>query len=353
VPILADHLDAVIGVDTHTDTHSASLLSPLGVELAALTVPATSKGYAQLLDFALAHAPGPRLAWAIEGTRSHGVGLTRVLHQAGQQVIEAGRPRRASARITGKSDPLDAQHAARTALATTCHRIPRADGIREALRTLLVTRGTTRSARVAAVNTFKALILTAEEPLRAKLRDATTFQQLRRAAALRVPAGSMAQARVHIEQIRCLARRVIEYDRELCENERQLRELVTALMPVLLEQPGVGAITAAQLLVSWSHSGRCRSKAAFARLAGVAPLEASSGRVVRHRLSRHGDRQLNKALHTIALVRLRSHSVTCAYAARRRVEGKSDREIRRCVKRALARSLFRLMERNADALDKT
>jgi transposase len=136
-------------------------------------------------------------------------------------------------------------------------------------------------------------------------------------------------------------------------NEDQLRDLVVTVMPDLLDQSGVGAITAAQLLVSRSRQGRCRSKAAFARLAGVAPWEASSGRIVRHRLSRHGARQLNKALHTIALVRPRSHPATCAYAARRRAEGKSDREIRRCLKRTLARSLFRLMERSAEGLDKT
>jgi transposase len=226
VPILADAIDAVIGVDTHTDTHSASLLTPLGVELAALTVPATPEGYAQLLDFALTHAPGPRLIWAIEGTRSHGVGLARALGPAGQQVIEAGRPRRVTAPVTGKSDPLDARYAARTALASCPHRIPRADGIREALRLLLVTRGTTRAARVAAVNTVKALILTAEEPVRDKLRHRTTFQQLRRAAVLRIPADAAVAQRVRIEQIRRLARRVLDYDRELRENEDQLRDLV-------------------------------------------------------------------------------------------------------------------------------
>jgi transposase len=125
----------------------------------------------------------------------------------------------------------------------------------------------------------------------------------------------------------------------------QLDRLVARLAPCLLGELGVGALTAAQLLVSWSHPGRVRSEAAFAMLAKVAPLEASSGRVTRHRLNRAGDRQLNRALHVIALTRLRQDPNTQRYVARRRAEGKSDKEIRRCLKRILARKLFRLMQR--------
>jgi transposase len=155
--------------------------------------------------------------------------------------------------------------------------------------------------------------------------------------------------RATVRALRLTAQRVLAAHAEAEALEKELRVLVEAAAPVLLAQPGVGPITAAQLLVSWSHPGRLRSEAAFAMLAGVAPIEASSGQVVRHRLNRGGDRQLNRALHTIVVARLRDDPATRAYAARRRSEGKSARDIRRCLKRAVARQLFRLLERQAAA----
>ena len=147
--------------------------------------------------------------------------------------------------------------------------------------------------------------------------------------------------------VKQLARRIAALDSELADNKQQLTELVVALMPVLLDQTGIGPISAAQLIVSWSHPGHCRSEAAFASLAGIAPLEASFGRVTRHQLSRFGDRQLNPALHTITIARARYDTRTQQYITRRGTEGKSDAEICRCIKRHLARSLFRLLERTA------
>jgi transposase len=127
-------------------------------------------------------------------------------------------------------------------------------------------------------------------------------------------------------------------------DEARVERLVAAIAPWLLELAGVGPISAAQVLVSWSHAGRLRSEAAFAALAGVNPSPASSGQVTRHRLNRGGDRQLDRALHTIVLARLRDDPSSRAYAARRRSQGKSTRDIRRCLKRAVARQLFKLLE---------
>ena len=145
-------------------------------------------------------------------------------------------------------------------------------------------------------------------------------------------------------EMRRLATHIGAWDKELRASKDRLRQLVAQVMPVLLEQPGVGPMSAAQLLVSWSHPGRCRSEAAFAALAGVSPLQASSGKITRHRLNRFGDRELNRALHVITNWRILHHPATNRYLTRRRAEQKTDPEIRRCLKRYAARQLFRLME---------
>jgi transposase len=350
--MLAKSVDAVIGVDTHTDTHTACLVDQTGRDLATVTVEATPDGYAELLAWAMRQTPGPRLVWAVEGCRSHGTGLLRVLLAGGQQVVEAGRPQRATRRPGGKSDPADALLAARTALAAAHHAQPRRDGDREALRILLVAREHANATRTAAVNVFKSLLLTGSDQLREQLRRLSTPRQTAVCARLRVNAGQPTADRVHRQTLRSLAQRIRLLDKEIRANERQLHTLVQAIMPALLAEPGVGPISAAHLLIAWSHKGRCRSEAAFAALAGVSPLEASSGRVTRHRLNRFGDRSLNRALHTIVNWRMiHDHEPTQHYLGRRRSQQKTDPEIRRCLKRYTARHLFRLMESTA-ALDK-
>src|SRR5207342_3015177 len=186
--MLADTADAVIGVDTHTDTHTACLLDRLGRQLAVITIPADHGGCRMLLAWAQRNAPGPRLAWSVEGTRSHGLGLTRYLHAHGQLVAEAGRPARASRRPGGKSDPADAARAARDALSAQRLAQPRSDGSREALRILLTARAQATTARTAAVNTLKALILGAPDDLRRQLRGLSTPRQASRCRSLRVHA---------------------------------------------------------------------------------------------------------------------------------------------------------------------
>jgi transposase len=153
--------------------------------------------------------------------------------------------------------------------------------------------------------------------------------------------------RATVRALQVTAQRVLAARREAKQLEAELRQLITVMAPVLLAQRGIGPISAAQVLISWSHPGRFRSEAAFAMLGGAAPVEASSGQVVRHRLHRGGDRQLNRALHTIVMIRQTHHGPTRAYTTRRIAQGKSERDIRRCLKRTVARQLYRLPERTA------
>jgi transposase len=224
---------------------------------------------------------------------------------------------------------------------------PRQRGHREALRVLQLTRSGAVKVAADARRHLKALLVTAPEPLRAALRGGTWLVQARACAALVAEPAASVEERATVRALRLTAARALAAHAEAEVLEKELRALVKAMAPVLLVQPGVGPITAAQLLISWSHPGRLRSEAAFAMLAGVAPIEASSGRVVRHRLNRGGDRQLNRALHTIVMIRQSYHQTTKAYTTRRTAEGRSEREIRRCLTRAVARQLYRLLERTA------
>jgi transposase len=239
---------------------------------------------------------------------------------------------------------LDALRAAREALACDHQVMPRRRGDREALRVLLATRHSACRVKVSTINQLKALIVGAPEELRAELRGLGTKQQVRRCARLRERPTRSLEHRMTIRALRCTALRIQLLAGEAALLRGELERLVAAIAPWLLELSGVGPISAAQVLVSWSHAGRLRSEAAFAALAGANPIPASSGQVTRHRLNRGGDRQLNRALHTIVLARLRDDPCSRAYAARRTAEGKSTRDIRRCLKRAVARQLFKRLE---------
>ena len=346
MPVLAEFVDGVIGVDSHRDTLAAAALSAVGGVLAQTAVRADAAGYQALLSFADAHVAGRR-CWAIEGAGSYGAGLAAVLRGRGEQVVEAGRPKRPPRRSSAKTDAIDAVRAARDALGQPPQQLAavRQRGDHQALRVLLTTRRTALAARVAAVNQLKALLVAAPEELRAELRELSTRRQIAVCAALRDRPARSLEHRMTVRALRCTARRVQALQVEADELLAELERLVAAITPWLLELVGVGPVSAAQLLVSWSYAGRFRSEAAFAALAGTSPIPACSGQVVRHRLNRSGDRQLNQALHTIALVRLRDDPETRAYAARRSIDGKSRRDIKRCLKRIIARQLFRLLER--------
>lgn len=344
----------VAGVDTHTDTHAATLIDSVGAVVAETEVPATPAGYAQLQAWAAAQVPaGQRMFWAVEGTRSHGHGLTRHLQTAGHRVVEAVKPETRHRR-RGKSDPLDATHAAEAALAierhpTARHAEPRADGVREALRILLVTRRHHTDMRTATINVFKSLLLGAGD-LRQSLRGLSTTRQVRAVQDLPEDPNADPETQVRVHALRQAAVTIRDLDRNITAADKQLRTLVQQACPGLLDLPGVGPISAATLLTVWSHHGRIHSEAAFAAIGGISPLPASSGRVIRHRLNRGGDRALNAALHTIVTTRRRmNHPPTSHYITRRTTEGLSPKEILRCLKRYTIRNLYRFLQTNTPA----
>jgi transposase len=265
----------------------------------------------------------------------------------GEWVAEIDRPKRPRGRNGAKSDALDAIRAGREALARDQLATPRQRGHREAIRVLHTTRTAIVEAGANARRQLKALIITAPEPLRDTLRGRPWRQQARACAALVAVPSDPVEHRATVRALRVTAERMLTARAEVKQLEVELRMLIMAVAPVLLAQPGIEPITAAQVLISWSHPGRFRSEAAFAMLGGAAPVEASSGQVVRHRLNRGGDRQLNRALHTIVMIRQTHHAPTRAYTTRRITEGKSERDIRRCLKRTVARQLYRLLERTA------
>ncbi len=332
----------VVGVDTHKETHSAALLDQLGGVIASTDVAANQRGYRQLLEWARCHSSCR--TWVVEGTGSYGAGLASFLARSGEVVYEGDRPQRRKRGAGGKSDQLDAIKVAREALAREHHALPRQRGNREAIRILLSTREGAVVASRQALNQLYALVVTAPEPIHQRLIRLKGEQLVTACLRLRCTAGDI-ETRVTRRVLRQVAQRIRTLQAEAADHEAELEKLVAETVPALLAEPGVGAITAAQLLVSWSHAGRIRNENAFAAMAGVAPVPASSGRVVRHRLNRQGDRRLNRALHVVALCRSSFHRPTRDYIARRTAEGKSSREIRRCLKRYLARRFFRLLQR--------
>ncbi|MFL5967974.1 MAG: IS110 family transposase [Gaiellaceae bacterium] len=342
--MLADEVDYVIGVDTHRDQHTlAVVVAPTGAVVAQTVVRASGAGYARALRFAGSHAGGVR-AWAIEGAGHYGAGLTRYLSDRGETVLEIGRHARTERRLRGKDDPLDAIRAARAGLAAETLTLPRAGQRQEALRVLLLARRSAVDVRRVALVQLRSVIVTAPEQLRDELRRLPPTQLIRRCSRFRRSQSRTANELAVVLALRSLARRIEAATSEADELEREIRQHVRALAPELLAEPGVGPIVAAQLIVSWSHKDRVRSEAAFARLAGVAPLPASSGQTIRHRLSRGGDRQLNRAIHTVILHRRQHDPATRDYIARRVADGKTTREATRVLKRYLARHLYRVMQ---------
>jgi transposase len=317
-----------IGVDTHRAAHVAVAVDRLGRRLGALEFRVDERGFEELRRFALGLGEP---AFAVEGTGSYGASLARALLADGFAVFECERPRRR--RRTEKNDLIDAELAARRLLAGEPLSLPRGGREREQLRLLLVERRSAQHARQQALNQLKAAIVTLDPPLRARLEQ-------RRPATL--ARSSLLQPQQLAPLLR-LARRIVLLERELGETDRELTELTRALCPQLLRQPGVGPLCAAQLLVSTSDPRRIRTEPAFAALAGVSPVEASSGPIKRHRLNRNGDRQLNWVLHMTALNRIRYHPETRGYYQRQLDRGKTKREAVRIVKRALARRLYRTL----------
>jgi transposase len=343
---MREHLhdvEYIVGVDTHKASYTAAVVTRAGAELESVTVTSDAFGHRKLLAFADQTAQGRRL-WAIEGTGSFGRGLTTYLLEKGEAVGEIDRPARPARRNGAKTDDLDAVRAAREALARLHLAQPRRRGLREALRVLVRTRTTAVRAKSVAICHLKSVIVTSASSLRDQLRSLSDAKLAPKCARLRTTVRQSPEHRATIAAIRSTARRILWLEAEAEDHASAIELLVKEIAPQLLEEVGVGPLTAAELVIAWSHPGRVRSEAAFAQMAGVAPIPASSGQITRYRLNRCGDRHLNCALHQIILARIFHHDETKAYYARRRAEGRTPKEVKRCLKRYLARRIFRLLE---------
>ncbi len=341
--MLAEDYDFVIGGDPDRDSIDLAVVdTATGGVRGHITDFTDGAGYQRLLAWSREHAPGRRV-WALEGTGSFAAGLVTALTAAGEDIVEITGAKRSRG---AKSDRIDAIAAARTALSREHQSAPRAQGLREALRQVMATRQAVLVSRTKAINEFKSLIVVAPEDLRSGLRGQSLLKQLEFVELLTVPVGAAVDRRVTVLMLRSIAAWIRFLLAQTAELDPELLALVKqhTAGPALLAEPGVGPVVAAQLLVSWSHRGRVRSEAAFAALAGVAPLEASSGQRTRHRLNRGGDRDLNRALHVIAITRLRCHAESRDYETKRTAQGKTHRDVRRSLKRALARRLYRRIQ---------
>ena len=338
--LVPDHLVAV-GVDTHADFHVAVAGDQLGRVLDTVTVPTTKHGYASLLAWALEH--GTVVGFGVEGTGSWGAGLARYLLSRGQRVVEVHQADRALRRRRGKSDALDAEAAMRAVLGGHVATPKRQDGTVEMIRALRVARRSAMLARIQAGNQLHGLLARAPEELRTQLRGLRTAKLATTVAAFRPGAGPpttvVGAAKVAMRE---LGRRYLALQAEINRLEEVVQPLVGEVAPGLLALPGVGPETAAALLeAAGDNPERLTSEAAFALLCGVAPLPASSGKITRHRVNPGGNRQANEALWRIVLVRMKCHLPTRAYVERRTKEGLSKPEIMRCLKRYVAREVYR------------
>ncbi len=331
-----------VGVDTHADTHVAVALDQLGARLDELTIPTTQAGYDQLEHWAT--SLGLVDAFGVEGTGSYGAELARVLRRRGYRVIEVNRPDRATRHRRGKSDPIDAEMAARAVLSRVAAGTPKhADGDAEMVRMLKMAKDSAVKTRTQALNQIKAILVTAPAQLRESLAGLSVGKLLDRCAAFE-PGELTTPTAVAQHTLRLLARRNLDLRAEVKALKADIARLAARAAPTLLGIFGVGPDGAAQILVTaGDNPQRLRSEAAFAALCGSNPIPASSGKTNRHRLNRGGDRQANATLHRIAVVRLRWHDPTQKYMARRLAEGKSKAEIMRCLKRYIAREIYQVL----------
>jgi len=334
------------GVDTHSLTHHAALVDPVGRELADREFPATPAGYEALSEWLAGF--GQLVVVGVEGTGSYGAGLARVLTAAGVRVVEVDRPDRSARRSQGKSDPLDAYAAARAAASGRAGGTPKSrDGIVESIRCLRLAQRSAIKARTQCINQIRALLVNGPADLREQMKQLPTAKMIKALARLRFGTDLADPAVACKVALRSLARRYADLNEEVKQLHHGLTELTHQAAPDLLARPGVGVQVAAQLLITaGDNPDRLGSEASFAHLAGVAPVPASSGkRQHRHRLNRGGDRAANNALYTVALSRMRYDEQTRAYVQRRTAEGLSKKDIIRCLKRAIAREMYRVLIR--------
>ncbi len=386
MPTMPPPSRVVVGVDTHKDVHAAAVVDVGGALLATASFGADREGYRALIEWAAQF--GTVLRFGIEGTGSYGRGLASAVRRHGHEVIEVARPNRQDRHRRGKSDLFDAENAARAVLAGQAEAIPKtADGAVEMIRHLKVAKDAAVKARTAAMQSLKAVLITAPAELRETLQPLPDTALLRRCAALR-PGQLTSVTAAAKYSLRAIAQRWHNLHAEITAHEQLLGRLVDQLVPRLTATIGIGPDNASQLLLALGdnparlHSeaafaklcgvcpipassprltatigigpdnasqlllalgdnpARLHSEAAFAKLCGVCPIPASSGKTVRYRLNRAGHRQANAALHRIVIVRMKYHHPTRAYVARRTTEGKTKPEIMRCLKRHIAREVW-------------
>lgn len=334
-----------VGVDTHADTHHVAVVDGVGRHLGDREFPTDPSGYRNLLDWV--RGVGQVQAVGVEGTGAYGAQLARVLSAAGLRVVEVNRPDRVSRRANGKSDPLDAYAAAQAVVSGRATTTPKSrDGIVESIRCLRVARRSAIKAKTQCINQIRGILITGPTDLREQMKPLGTAALVRALTKLRPATDLTSPAAATKRALRSLARRHSALAEEIKELDTVLTELTAIAAPGLLAKTGVGAEVAGQLLVTaGDNPERLRTEASFAHLTGVAPIPASSGRTMRHRLNRGGDRGANNALHTIAVVRLKYDERTRAYAQRRTAEGLSSKDIMRCLKRAIAREIYHELTR--------
>ena len=333
------------GVDTHLDVHVAAALDSIGGLLGVESFPATARGYRSLLEWLSSFGTVTKVG--VEGTGAYGAGLARFLAGAGVEVLEVDRPNRQARRQKGKSDPADAVEAARGVLSGRATGTPKTrDGSVEAIRVLLVAKRSARQCRLRTLHQMRQLSYTAPDQVRERLKGLSTADLVAETAALRPR--PKANGVVHATEVALasLGRRALELQEEADHLDALLARLVEKTAPTLLGVYGVGTDTAAVLLVAaGDNPQRLRSEAAFAQLCGVAPIEASSGKVKRYRLNRGGNREANQALWRIVMTRLSFEPRTRDYMARRTKEGRSKKEVIRILKRYVAREVYRQLPR--------
>jgi transposase len=353
---MTNHTQMVVaGVDAHTDEHHVAVVDAQGRLLGATAFPTSSSGYAQLIEWVRSHGEVTRIG--VESTGAYAAGLVRALREQAIDIVEVNQPHAHAHQRLGKSDAIDAELAARAALSGTAAAVPKdTGGIVEAIRQLSIVRAGALKARTAALQQLDDLIITAPQGLRDALSQRRTLKA--RAALCRRLRPETRRLHEPLQAakfaLRDLARRIERLEREAVELDEQLERLVTAAAPRTVALYGVGTQSASQLLVTAGENiDRLRGEAAFARICGTAPIEASSGRTNRHRLDFGGDRQANRALHMIAVCRLRHCERTQAYARRRAAEGLSKREVLRCLKRYIARQTYQTLRDDLAALSRT
>ena len=343
--------DVIVGVDTHKDQHIAIAIDGLGGLLdQAKQVVASIDGYEEMLTWA--RSLGNVHAFGVEGCGSYGLGLARFLRRHDCRVFEVARPpRKGQRRLIGKSDPIDAEHAARVVLSGSGTATPKmANGEVEAIRLVKIARDSAVKVRTTTIISLKTVLITASDELRRTLEQLSDHKLILACASLQT-AGNIADPSIAVRHtLAHLANRWLALHEEIKVHSAHLKALTKAVAPQMLERPGVGFDSAAQILITaGDNTDRIRSESAFAKLCGACPVPTGSGKTSgRHRLNRGGNRQANAALYRIVLVRLRWHPPTIAYVERRTAEGLSKKDIIRCLKRFVAREFYHLLPSISD-----